>query len=121
MGIKNSIPLSTLSDANVSRPWEMYQDLAFVLIVQTQKLYGKDELTESIKILVSSTIDYYLLLFQWAELREHKKAIKLHTMMDLKGYIPTFKHISDGRMHDVHIMCMIPILPGSIYIMDRGY
>jgi len=121
MGIKQSVPLSTLSDANASRPWEIYQELAMVLIAHAQNLYGKDEVTESIKILDSSTIDLCLSLFPWAKFRQQKAAIKLHTMMDLEGSIPTFIHISDGKMHDVNILDMIPILAGSIYIMDRGY
>lgn len=121
MGIKQSVPLSTLSDANASRPWEIYQELAMVLIAHAQNLYGKDEVTESIKILDSSTIDLCLSLFPWAKFRQQKAAIKLHTMMDLEGSIPTFIHISDGKTHDVNILDMIPILAGSIYIMDRGY
>lgn len=121
MGIKTNVPLSTLSYANANRPWQIYQDLAMVLIAHAQKLYGKDEVTESIKILDSSTIDLCLSLFQWAEFRQNKAAIKIHTMMDLQGAIPTFIHISDGKTHDVNILDMIPILPGSIYIMDRGY
>lgn len=121
MGIKTNVPLSTLSYANANRPWQIYQDLAMVLIAQAQNLYGKDEVTESIKILDSSTIDLCLSLFPWAEFRQQKAAIKLHTMMDLEGSIPTFIHISDGKTHDVNILDMIPILAGSIYIMDRGY
>jgi len=121
LGIKQSVPLSTLSDANASRPWEIYQELAMVLIAHAQNLHGKDEVTESIKILDSSTIDLCLSLFPWAKFRQQKAAIKLHTMMDLEGSIPTFIHISDGKMHDVNILDMIPILAGSIYIMDRGY
>jgi len=121
MGIKQNVPLSTLSDANASRPWEIYQELAMVLIAHAQNLHGKDEVTESIKILDSSTIDLCLSLFPWAKFRQQKAAIKLHTMMDLEGSIPTFIHISDGKMHDVNILDMIPILAGSIYIMDRGY
>tara|TARA_R100001143_G_scaffold63409_1_gene70270 strand:- start:957 stop:2111 length:1155 start_codon:yes stop_codon:yes gene_type:complete len=121
MGIKTNVPLSTLSYANAHRPWQIYQDLAMVLIAHAQNLYGKDEVTESIRILDSSTIDLCLSLFPWAEFRQQKAAIKLHTMMDLEGSIPTFIHISDGKTHDVKILDMIPILPGSIYIMDRGY
>jgi len=121
MGIKTNVPLSTLSYANANRPWQIYQDLAMILIAQAQNLYGKDEVTESIKILDSSTIDLCLSLFPWAEFRQQKAAIKLHTMMDLEGSIPTFIHISDGKTHDVNILDRIPILAGSIYIMDRGY
>lgn len=121
MGIKTNVPLSTLSYANAHRPWQMYHDLAMVLIVQAQQLYGKDDLTESVKALDSSTIDLCLSLFPWAEFRSRKAAIKIHTIMDLEGAIPTFIHISDGKTHDVNILDMIPIMAGSIYIMDRGY
>lgn len=121
MGIKTNVPLSTLSYANANRPWQIYHDLAMVLIAHAQQLYGKDDLTESVKALDSSTIDLCLSLFPWAEFREHKAAIKLHTIMDLEGAIPTFIHISDGRTHDVNILDMIPIMAGSIYIMDRAY
>ncbi len=92
-----------------------------VLIARAQRLYGKDELTESVKALDSSTIDLCLSLFPWAKFRSHKAAIKIHTIMDLEGAIPTFIHISEGRIHDVNILDMIPIIAGSIYIMDRGY
>jgi len=121
MGIKTTVPLSTLSYANAHRPWQIYQDLAMVLIAHAQKLYGKDELTEPIKILDSTTIDLCLSLFPWAVFRSRKAAIKLHTLMDLEGAIPTFIHISDGKTNDMKILDMIPILAGSIYIMDRGY
>lgn len=121
MGIKANVPLSTLSYANAHRPWQIYQDLAMVLIADAQTLYGKDELTESIKILDSTTIDLCLSLFPWALFRSRKAAIKLHTLMDLEGAIPTFIHISDGKTNDMKILDMIPILAGSIYIMDRGY
>jgi len=121
MGIKTNVPLSTLSYANAHRPWQIYQDLAMVLIAHAQTLYGRDELTESVKILDSTTIDLCLSLFPWALFRSRKAAIKLHTLMDLEGAIPTFIHISDGKTNDMKILDMIPILAGSIYIMDRGY
>jgi len=121
MGIKTNVPLSTLSYANATRPWQIYHDLAMVLITHAQQLYGKDQVTESVKALDSSTIDLCLSLFPWAEFRQHKAAIKIHTIMDLEGAIPTFIHISDGRTHDVNILDMIPIMAGSIYIMDRAY
>ena len=121
MGIRTNVPLSTLSYANANRPWQIYQDLAMVLIAHGQKLYGKNEFSESVKALDSSTIDLCLSLFPWAEFREYKGAVKIHTVMDLQGAIPTFIHISDGKTHDVKILDMIPILAGSIYIMDRAY
>jgi hypothetical protein len=121
MGIKTNVPLSTLAYANAHRPWQIYQDLAMVLIAHAQTLHGKDELTESVKILDSTTIDLCLSLFPWALFRSRKAAIKLHTLMDLEGAIPTFIHISDGKTNDMKVLDMIPILAGSIYIMDRGY
>jgi len=121
MGIKTNIPLSTISYANANRPWQIYHDLAMVLIVHAQQFYGNHEVTESVKALDSSIIDLCLSLFPWAEFRQHKAAIKIHTIMDLEGAIPTFIHISDGRTHDVNILDMIPIMAGSIYIMDRAY
>ncbi|MEX1267823.1 MAG: IS4 family transposase [Balneolaceae bacterium] len=123
MGIKGEIPRTTLADANARRPWEIYHQLAMVLINQARGLYHEDaELElESVYALDSTTIDLCLSLFPWAEFRKQKGAIKLHTLMDLEGAIPTFIHISDGRLHDVNVLDMIPIMAGSIYIMDRGY
>lgn len=124
MGIKNNVPRSTLADANANRPWQIYHQLAMALIEQARQLYREDsdlEAVESIYALDSTTIDLCLSLFPWAEFRSHKGAIKLHTLMELEGAIPTFIHISDGRLHDVNVLDMIPIMAGSIYIMDRGY
>jgi len=125
MGIKYKVRLSTLSDANNTRPWQIYQDLAMVLIDQARRIVREQssfqQTADSIYALDSTTIDLCLSLFGWAEFRSQKAAIKLHTLMDLEGSIPTFIHISDGRTHDVNILNMIPITPGSIYIMDRGY
>lgn len=125
MGIKTEVPRSTLSDANANRPWQIYHQLAHLLIGQAQQLYHEDSslqtVAESVYALDSSTIDLCLSLFPWAEFRKHKGAIKLHTLMDLQGAIPAFIHISEGRLHDVNVLDMIPIMAGSIYIMDRGY
>lgn len=120
MGIKGEIPRSTLADANASRPWQIYHQLAMVLIQEARELYREDAELESVYALDSTTIDLCLSLFPWAEFRKQKGAIKLHTLMDLEGAIPTFIHISDGRLHDVNVLDMIP-MAGSIYIMDRGY
>lgn len=89
MGIKTNVPLSTLSYTNANRPWQIYQDLAMVWIAHAQNLHGKDEVTESIKILDSSTIDLCLSLFPWSVFWKQKAAIKIHTMMDLEGSIAT--------------------------------
>lgn len=125
MGIKTEVPRSTLSDANANRPWQIYHQLALLLIGKAQQLYHEDSslqtVAESIYALDSTTIDLCLSLFPWAQFRKHKGAIKLHTLMDLEGAIPTFIHISEGRLHDVNVLDMIPIMAGSIYIMDRGY
>lgn len=125
MGIKTKVALNTFSRANANRPWQIYHQLAMLLIDQARQLYHEDsdlnEVTESVYALDSTTIDLCLSLFPWAEFRAHKGAIKLHTLMDLEGAIPTFIHISDGRLHDVNVLDMIPIMAGSIYIMDRGY
>ena len=125
MGIKHKVPLSTFADANNTRPWQIYHDLAMVLIDQARKVVSDqselERAADSIYALDSTTIDLCLSLFPWAEFRSRKAAIKLHTLMDLDGSIPTFIHISDGRTHDVNVLDMIPIMAGSIYIMDRGY
>ena len=125
MGIKTTVARNTFSRANTNRPWQIYQELAMVLIDQARRAC-KDQtelesLSDSIYALDSTTIDLCLSLFPWAKFRTGKAAIKLHTLMDLEGSIPTFIHISDGRTHDVNILDMIPIMAGSIYIMDRGY
>lgn len=125
MGIKHKVPLSTFADANHSRPWKIYHDLAMVLTRQARKVVSDqselERAADSVYALDSTTIDLCLSLFPWAEFRSRKAAIKLHTLMDLEGSIPTFIHISDGRTHDVNVLDMIPIMAGSIYIMDRGY
>ena len=125
LGIKHEVPLSTIADANANRPWQIYHELAMILVEQALRLYRKDQaldkIAESVYALDSTTIDLCLSLFPWAEFREHKAAIKLHTLMDLEGSIPRFIHISEGRIHDVNVLDMIPINAGSIYIMDRAY
>lgn len=125
LGLPNKVPLSTFSDANTSRPWQMYQDLAMVLIDQARHLYGKeqDELEKAQQVfaLDSTTIDLCLSLFPWARFHHSKGAVKMHTLMDLQGSIPVFISITSGRVNDMKIMDQIPIQPGAIYIMDRGY
>ncbi|MEX1211396.1 MAG: IS4 family transposase [Balneolaceae bacterium] len=125
MGIKHSVSLSTFADANAARPWQIYQDLAMLLVDQACRVCTKEDEMASTKISIyaldSTTIDLCLSLFPWARFRKEKAAIKLHTLMDLEGSIPTFIHISDGLTHDIHVLDMIPIMAGSIYIMDRGY
>ncbi len=120
-----SIRRSTLADANERRDWRIYADFAQVLIHQARQLYANDsfglDLEQTVYALDSTTIDLCLSLFPWAHFRKTKAAIKLHTLMDLRGSIPTFLHMSDGKMHDVRILDELLPEAGSIYVMDRGY
>lgn len=125
MGIRGKVSRSTLADANETRDWRIYADLAHSLIPQARKLYlGEDfgvELDQTVYALDATTIDLCLSLFPWAEFRKTKSAIKLHTLLDLRGNIPTFIHISEGKVHEVNILDEIPPEAGAIYVMDRGY
>ena len=125
LGIRGGIARSTLADANERRDWRIYQDFALSLIQTARKLYAQDgfgvELTNTVYALDSTTIDLCLALFPWARFRQTKGAVKLHTLLDLRGSIPSFIHISDGKLHDVNILDQIVFEAGSFYIMDRGY
>jgi Transposase DDE domain/Domain of unknown function (DUF4372) len=127
MGLRQAVRRSTLADANERRDWRIWADLAAVLIRRASKLYADEPLGLDVNIagkvyaLDSSTIDLCLSLFDWAPFRSTKAAIKLHTLLDLRGNIPAFIHISDGKMGDVTVLDMLPIEPGAFYIMDRGY
>ena len=125
MGIRGKVSRSTLAHANEKRDWRIYADFAHVLIQRARRLYVKDqfgvELDQTIYALDSTTIDLCLSLFPWAEFRKHKGAIKLHTLMDLRGNIPCFIKITDGKVHDVRILDELIPEPGSFYVMDRGY
>jgi hypothetical protein len=125
LGIRGGIARSTLADANETRDWRIYQDFARSLIQTARKLYAQDsfgiELKHTVYALDSTTIDLCLTLFPWARFRKHKAAVKLHTLLDLRGNIPTFIHISDGKLHDVNILDQMDFEAGSFYIMDRGY
>ena len=125
MGIRGKISRSTLSDANEQRDWGIYSDLAQSLIARARQLYHTEtflgELDEAVYALDATTIDLCLSMFPWANFRQNKGAVKLHTLLDLRGNIPTFIHISDGKLHEVNTLDFIPIEPGSFYIMDRGY
>ena len=125
IGIKGKISRSTLADANETRDWHIYADFAHVLIREAQSLYAKEpfgvELTETVYALDSSTIDLCLSLFPWAHFRKTKAAIKLHTLLNLRGNIPSFIKITDGKVGDVNILDELIAEPGSFYIMDRGY
>ena len=126
MGFRAAVRRSTLADANESRDWRIWSDLVAVLIRRARKLYLGDavlgvELDNTVYALDSSTIDLCLSLFSWAPFRATKAAIKLHTLLDLRGAIPAFIHISDGKLHDVNVLDMLVIEAGAFYVMDRGY
>ena len=125
MGIRGKISRSTLADANENRDWRIYADFAQVLIHHARKLYTDEdfgvELAETVYALDSTTIDLCLSLFPWANFRKTKGAIKLHTLLDLRGNIPVFIEITHGRFHDVNILDELIPEPGSFYLMNRGY
>ena len=125
MGIRSKVARNTLANANKKRDWRIYADFAQLLICEAQELYRNEnfgiELIESVYALDSTTIDLSLSVFPWANFRQNKAAIKLHTLLDLRGNIPTFIHISDGKLHDVNVLDRLIPEPGSFYIMDRGY
>jgi len=125
MGIRGNVSRSTLADANENRDWRIYADFAQVLIHIARELYSGDEfdveLNEIVYALDASTIDLCLSLFPWAKFRKTKGAVKLHTLLDLRGNIPAFISITDGKVHDVNILDELIPEPGSFYIMDRGY
>jgi len=116
---------STLADANENRDWRIYANFAQVLIHQARELYIDEafgaELEDTVYALDASTIDLCLSLFPWAKFRQQKGAVKLHTLLDLRGNIPVFIHITDGKVHDVNVLDILIPEPGSIYLMDRGY
>ncbi len=127
MGFRQTVRRSTLADANERRDWRIWYDLAMLLIGRARKLHAQAALDLDVNIagnvyaLDSTTIDLCLSLFDWAPFRSTKAAIKLHTLLDLRGNIPSFIHISDGKMGDVTVLDILPVEPGSFYVMDRGY
>lgn len=125
MGIKGNVSRSTLGDANEKRDWRIYGDFAMQLIDQARHLYADEdfglELKETVYALDASTIDLCLSVFPWARFRTTKAGIKLHTLLDLRGNIPSFVDITDAKVHDVNILDKIIPEPGSIYVMDRAY
>jgi len=125
VGLKGRISRNTLAYANENRDWHIYSDFAHVLINEAQNLYAKEpfglELKETVYALDASTIDLCLSLFPWARFRKKKAAIKLHTLLNLRGNIPSFIKITDGKVGDVNILDDLIAEPGSFYIMDRGY
>jgi len=125
MGFRSKIKRSTLADANELRDWRIYADFAQILIAIARPLYADDpigvELDQGLYALDSTTIDLCLSIFPWAKFRRHKAAVKMHTLLDLHGNIPTFIRITDGKVHDVNILDEILPEAGAFYVMDRGY
>jgi Transposase DDE domain/Domain of unknown function (DUF4372) len=125
MGLRQAVARSTLADANEKRDWRMWADLAAVLIRRARKLYSGDtlslDLANTVYALDSTTIDLCLSLFPWADFRSAKAAVKMHTLLDLRGNIPSFIHISNGKMGDALALDLIVPEAGAIYVMDRGY
>jgi len=125
LGIRGRVSRNTLAHANQTRDWRIYADFAQILITKARKLYAADsfgiELDQAVYALDSTTIDLCLALFPWAEFRKRKGAVKLHTLLDLHGNIPSVVIITTGKVHDVNILDQLTIELGAIYIMDRGY
>lgn len=125
MGFQNPVRRSTLADANETRDWRIYAEFAQRLIAQARRLYAGEslgvDLDNTVYALDSTTIDLCLSMFPWAHFRSTKAAVKMHTLLDLRGCIPSFIHISDGKLHDVNVLDLLLTEPGAIYVMDRGY
>jgi hypothetical protein len=125
MGFRKPVSRSTLADANESRDWRIYAEFAHRLIAQARRLYADElfgvELSETVYALDATTIDLCLSMFPWAPFRSTKAAIKLHTLLDLRGAIPTFIHVSDGKLHDVKVLDLLIPEAGAFYVMDRAY
>ena len=125
MGFRTAITRATLAHANRERDWRIYAEFAQRLIVQARRLYVGEllsvDLNNTVYALDSTTIDLCLSLFPWAHFRTTKAAVKMHTLLDLRGNIPSFIHVSDGKLHDVHALDMLVPEAGAIYVMDRGY
>ena len=124
-GFRATVARNTLAKANENRDWRIYADLAAVLIAHARRLYASEafavDLDQTVYAFDSTTIDLCLTLFPWAQFRRRKSAVKLHTLIDLRGNIPCFVHVSGGRMADVTSLDLLPIEAGSFYVMDRGY
>jgi transposase len=125
VGIRGTVARNTLAKANQNRDWRIYADFAAVLIAHARKLYAGESLSvdldQTVYAFDSTTIDLCLKLFPWAHFRKSKAAVKLHTLIDLRGNIPCFVHVSVGKLHDVNALDYLSLEPGSFYVMDRGY
>ena len=124
-GFRGRVTRSTLGDANEAHDWRIFADFALVLIAIARPLYANDplgvDLVQALYALGSTTIDLCLSVFPWARFRKRKGAVKMHTLLDLRGSIPTFIRITDGKVHDVNILDELLIEAGAFYVMDRGY
>jgi hypothetical protein len=124
-GFRSHVARNTLAQANENRDWRMYADLASVLIARARALYADEplavDLDNAVYAFDSTTIDLCLSLFPWAQFRRRKSAVKLHTLLDLRGNIPCFVHVSSGRVSDVKVLDLLPLEAGAFYVMDRGY
>jgi Domain of unknown function (DUF4372)/Transposase DDE domain len=125
MGLREPVRRSTLADANELRDWRIYAEFAQRRLAQARRLYASEsrgvDLTNSVYALDPTTIDLCMSVFPWAHFRSTNSAVKMHTLLDLRGNIPSFIHISNGKLHDVHALDMLMPEPGAIYVMDRGY
>jgi len=125
IGFRGNISRNTLANANSQRDWRIYSDFALTLITTARQLYANDDFGVQLKKMVyaldSTTIDLCLSLFPWAKFRKHKAAVKMHTLMDLHGNIPSFIQITSGAVHDVNILDSLPVEAGAYYLLDRGY
>jgi hypothetical protein len=125
LGIRGHVARSNLGDANEKRDWRIYRDFANALITEARKLYGDDafavDLDNTVYALDTTTIDLSLKVFPWAHFRKTKAAVKMHTQIDLRGNIPSFIYVSNGKMHEVNVLDLMTPEPGSFTIMDRGF
>lgn len=125
LGIRSTVARNTLANANATRDWRIYCDFAQSLIAMARRLYANEpfgvDLKDTVYALDATTIDLCLSVFPWAPFRSTKAAIKLHTLLDLRGNIPSFIHISDGKWHEVNLLDELIVEPGAFYVMDRGY
>ena len=125
MGLREAVARSTLADANQARDWRIWHELAQLLIRRARRLYAAErlavDLDNTVYALDSTTIDLCLAVFPWAHFRSTKAAVKMHTLLDLRGNIPSFIHVSDGKLHDVNVLDLLVPEPGAFYVIDRGY
>ncbi len=124
LGLREAVARSTLANANEARDWRIWAELAQLLIRRARRLYATEslaaDLDDTVYALDSTTIDLCLTVFPWAHYHSTKGAVKMHTLLDLRGNIPSFIHVSDGKLHDVNVLDLLIPEPGAFYVMDRG-